>query len=82
MPIGVHFKNRPRHVSQPPAASNHQSNTDIIVQPAPAFHPHDFRIRFSLLNLPFLDVESVVVELFVLALPFALQFSVDCCFAE
>lgn len=63
-PIGVHFNRRLRHVSQPPAANNHQSNIDNIVQPTPAFHPHDFWIRFNLLNLPFLatvDAALVVV---------------------
>lgn len=78
MPIGVHFRNKPRHVSQPPAASNHQSNTDIIVQPAPAFQPHDLRIRFNLLNLPFLVVEIVVL----LVDPFVLLDSVVCCLDE
>ena len=52
IPIGVHFNKILLHVSQPPAANNHQSNTDNIVQPAPAFQFHDFRILF---NLPFLD---------------------------
>lgn len=52
MPSGVHRRNTPRHVSQPPAASNHQSKTDNIVQPAPAFQLHRFRI---LTNLPLPD---------------------------
>lgn len=54
IPIGVHFKKRPRHVNQPPAAINHQSNTDNIVQPAPAFQLHDLRIFLFLLDLPLL----------------------------
>lgn len=65
IPIGVHFKNTLRHVSQPPAANNHQSIIDKIVQPAPAFHPHDFRIRFNLLNLPFFAIVDVDVVVFV-----------------
>lgn len=55
IPIGVHFNNKPLQVNQPPAANNHQSNTDNIVQPAPAFQFHDLRIFLNWLNLPFLD---------------------------
>lgn len=55
IPIGVHLNNNPLKVNQPPAANNHQSNTDNIVQPAPAFQFHDFRIILNLCNLPFRD---------------------------
>ena len=39
-PRGVHLMKTPRQLNQPPAANNHQSKTDNIVQPAPAFQLH------------------------------------------
>lgn len=58
IPIGVHFNSRPLHVNHPPAANNHQSNTDNIVQPAPAFQFQDLRIFFNFVNLPFLGDDA------------------------
>lgn len=48
-PNGVQRSTTPCHESHPPAANNHQSKTDKIVQPAPAPHRH---LRLILCNLP------------------------------
>lgn len=51
-PKGVQRRMTPCHDSQPPAANNHQSKTDKIVQPAPAPQRH-FRLILCNLPLPF-----------------------------
>lgn len=49
IPNGVQRSTTPCHESHPPAANNHQSKTDKIVQPAPAPQRH---LRLILCNLP------------------------------